>query len=77
MRALFVHLDDSNMQLSKAVYATLRKVRRRLRGTHDGDDDGQASMAGGSAFEAEVDTAAANSLQPDLCLSLLKKEVST
>ncbi|EER19209.1 hypothetical protein Pmar_PMAR028674 [Perkinsus marinus ATCC 50983] len=61
VRALFVHLDDSNMQLSKAVYATLRK----------------ASMAGGSAFEAEVDTAAANSLQPDLCLSLLKKEVST
>ncbi|KAF4735135.1 HEAT repeat-containing protein 2 [Perkinsus olseni] len=61
IRALFVHLDDSNMQLSKAVYAALRR----------------ASAAGGSAFGAEVDTAAANSLQPDLCLSLLNRGLSS
>ncbi|KAF4725452.1 HEAT repeat-containing protein 2, partial [Perkinsus olseni] len=61
IRSLFVHLDDSNMQLSKAVYAALRK----------------ASAAGGGAFEAEVDTAAANSLHPDLCLSLLNRGLSS
>ncbi|KAF4664667.1 HEAT repeat-containing protein 2 [Perkinsus chesapeaki] len=59
VRSLFIHLDDSNMDLSKAVYSSLKK----------------AAIAGGGAFDVEVDAAAEKSLQPDLVRSLLRSPV--